>query len=196
LGSEGGAGGTLGTTSIIDEDGKERWIPKIEVLRLAAGETVRIVSPGGGGYGDPLERAPEAVVRDIEDGFVTVEEARNAYGVVIKAGAVDVANTTVLRGSLKAKRGMLPAFEIGDERRAYEERLPQAFQDVVNEVLASEPASSRLYLRDVIYQHCFEEGYATLEVPRLRALIANLQSVATRPSLTRLIRSEGGHSNA
>lgn len=190
-GREGGAGGTLGTTSIIDEAGATRAIPKIEVLRLAPGETVRIVSPGGGGYGDPLERAPEAVLRDVEDEFVTVEQARSAYGVAITGGAVDQSATAELRKTMRARSRTKRAFEIGDERRAYEQRLPEAFQDLVNRVLADEPASSRLYLRDIIYKRCFDEGHASLDEKALRALIGNLQSVARQPSLARITAGGG-----
>jgi len=42
-------------------------------------------SAGGGGLGDPLERAPEAVLEDVIDGYVTVERARADYGVMIHA---------------------------------------------------------------------------------------------------------------
>lgn len=42
----------------------------------------RIVSqiPGGGGYGDPRERSREAVARDLRDGLISAEQARNVYG--------------------------------------------------------------------------------------------------------------------
>ena len=42
--------------------------------------------PGGGGHGDPLEREPAQVTRDVEDGLVSVERARDVYGVVLKEG--------------------------------------------------------------------------------------------------------------
>ena len=40
-------------------------------------------SAGGGGFGDPLERDPDAVLEDVADGYVTVERARTDYGVVV-----------------------------------------------------------------------------------------------------------------
>jgi N-methylhydantoinase B len=39
---------------------------------------------GGGGYGDPLERDPEMVQKDVDDEFVTIEEAKEAHGVILK----------------------------------------------------------------------------------------------------------------
>ena len=39
-----------------------------------------IESPGGGGYGDPAERDPAQVQEDIEQGFVSLRQARDEYG--------------------------------------------------------------------------------------------------------------------
>ncbi|MEJ1158907.1 hydantoinase B/oxoprolinase family protein [Prosthecomicrobium sp. N25] len=181
-GREGGKGGTLGATSIIDAQGHERAIPKIEVLRLAPGETVRLVSPGGGGYGDPLDREPAAVLRDVEDDFVTVAEAREQYRVVITDGAVDAAATDALRKAAPP-RGPAATFDFGVERLQYEQRLPQAFQDMVVAILAEEPASSRLYLRDIIYERCFRMGHEALGEAALRHLIADLGEATRRPVL-------------
>jgi N-methylhydantoinase B len=45
-------------------------------------------SGGGGGYGDPLERDPTAVLEDVRDGYVSIEGARRDYGVVVIADDV------------------------------------------------------------------------------------------------------------
>jgi N-methylhydantoinase B len=47
---------------------------------LANGDVLRIVSPGGGGYGDPRERDPEAVKRDLIEGKISENAAREIYG--------------------------------------------------------------------------------------------------------------------
>ena len=39
--------------------------------------------PGGGGWGDPLERDPQRVLDDVRDGFVSIDAARSEYGVVV-----------------------------------------------------------------------------------------------------------------
>jgi len=54
---------------------------------------------GGGGYGNPFERAPEKVRDDLLDGYVTIKGARNDYGVVIDPAtkAIDRAATAKLR---------------------------------------------------------------------------------------------------
>jgi N-methylhydantoinase B len=47
---------------------------------LRAGDQVKILMPGGGGYGPPEERDRERVRRDVEEGFVSAEAARTVYG--------------------------------------------------------------------------------------------------------------------
>jgi N-methylhydantoinase B len=76
-------------------------------LPLAAGDSFRHVSAGGGGYGDPLARDPEAVLEDVAEGKVSAEAAGRDYGVVVdgKAGTLDRAATAALRRRLAAGRG-------------------------------------------------------------------------------------------
>ena len=45
---------------------------------------MRLDLPGGGGVGDPQERDPQAVLRDVVDGYVSVEAAKAVYGVGIR----------------------------------------------------------------------------------------------------------------
>ncbi len=63
--------------------GEERWPSKVTGRALDAGDCLEITVPSGGGYGDPLERAPELVLADVLDGFTTVKLAERDYGVVI-----------------------------------------------------------------------------------------------------------------
>jgi N-methylhydantoinase B len=53
--------------------------------KLDPNDVASVQTPGGGGYGDPTERPPEAVLRDVVDGKVSVEAAREEYGVVVDA---------------------------------------------------------------------------------------------------------------
>ena len=70
-----------------------------ETTMLPPDTVVTIEIPGGGGYGSSLKRAPEAVLADVRDGYVTVEAARERYGVVIDRAswAVDDAATRARR---------------------------------------------------------------------------------------------------
>jgi N-methylhydantoinase B len=62
-------------------------------------DVIEFHSAGGGGYGNPLERDPEAVERDVVNGYVSVDRARDDYGVVIDPDTlkVDIAATLRLR---------------------------------------------------------------------------------------------------
>jgi N-methylhydantoinase B len=59
---------------------------------------LRVRSGGGGGFGRAIERDPAAVLSDVEAGYVSVEQARSAYGVVLREDrSIDVTATAALR---------------------------------------------------------------------------------------------------
>lgn len=59
---------------------------KFSGILLQPGNQVRIVMPGGGGYGDPADRDPAMIMRDLENGFICKEAAATQYGFEIVAG--------------------------------------------------------------------------------------------------------------
>ena len=69
------------------------------LTQLKPGDAVTIDAAGGGGHGDPLERDPELVERDVNDGYITLERAKENYGVMIdpKTLKVDQQATRRLR---------------------------------------------------------------------------------------------------
>ena len=64
--------------------------PLLASYRFQPGESFRIETTGGGGWGDPKQRAPEKVREDVLDGYVTIDAAREHYGVVIAPGTQEV----------------------------------------------------------------------------------------------------------
>jgi N-methylhydantoinase B len=73
-------------------------VSKITDISIGQGQRVRLETPGGGGYGDPLKRDPARVARDVRFGYVTPAVARSEYGVIVgEDGAVDAAATAGLR---------------------------------------------------------------------------------------------------
>ncbi len=74
-------------------------LSKAQDIPLSPGDRVRVRTPGGGGYGDPLTRDPAAVARDVALERYTVEEAARLFGVVLKGEppVVDEAATEALR---------------------------------------------------------------------------------------------------
>jgi N-methylhydantoinase B/oxoprolinase/acetone carboxylase alpha subunit len=72
---------------------------------LKPGDAILAFASGGGGFGDPLERDPELVARDIVHGLCSVHVARDVYGVLLDAaGRFDRKQTCVARESLRAAR--------------------------------------------------------------------------------------------
>lgn len=79
-------------------------------VELKKGDKIRFISAGGGGFGNPLDREPELVLRDVIDEWLTIETARKYYGVVIEAVDVeaaeyriDDAETRKLRAEMRKK---------------------------------------------------------------------------------------------
>jgi N-methylhydantoinase B len=77
---------------------------KTNGLPLGPGDVIEQIVFGGGGYGDPLERDPEAVLNDIETGQVSTEIAEKIYGVIVKGSDLDAEATADLRDSIRSKR--------------------------------------------------------------------------------------------
>jgi N-methylhydantoinase B len=74
-------------------------LSKAQDIPLKPGDRVRVGTPGGGGYGDPMTRDAGAVAEDVRLERYTVEQAKALFGVAIGAeGQVDVAGTQRLRG--------------------------------------------------------------------------------------------------
>jgi N-methylhydantoinase B len=53
-------------------------------VTLQPNDAVELRLPGGGGYGSPRARDPEAVVADVVEGYVSMEQAHALYGVVVR----------------------------------------------------------------------------------------------------------------
>jgi N-methylhydantoinase B len=103
----------------IDPDGaREREMDGLtDAEPVRAGEVIRIRTTGGGGWGDPLDRDPAAVAKDVRDGKVSADGARDDYGVVFTGGGSeprpDLAATAELRTRLRAERGPVSFFDRG-----------------------------------------------------------------------------------
>ncbi|MFI6925250.1 hydantoinase B/oxoprolinase family protein [Nonomuraea spiralis] len=97
-GLDGGAEGTP-SLNVLDPGGPgERVLESKPHFVMTAGTRHRHVTAGGGGHGDPFERAPERVLEDVLDGKVTHEGAERDYGVAITPdGLIDTAATAGLR---------------------------------------------------------------------------------------------------
>ena len=81
FGPEGLFGGQAGRPAeyILNPDGEARRLGSKTTVELAPGDTVSVRSCGGGGYGPPEERDLELIQRDIRDGKLSGDRAREAY---------------------------------------------------------------------------------------------------------------------
>jgi N-methylhydantoinase B len=82
---------------VLTRDGEERRLGSKTTVELLPGDVMSYRTCGGGGYGPPHERDPERVLRDVIEGKVSAERAREHYGVAIVDGRVDEDETRRLR---------------------------------------------------------------------------------------------------
>lgn len=94
----GGSDGTQGDLKHIKANGEVIDLySKESGYKFEAGDSVRIQTASGGGYGDPYDRPAERVLKEYRDGLVSKEQAREEYGVVIDEDGIDESATTELR---------------------------------------------------------------------------------------------------
>lgn len=103
-GVAGGAEGRCGRLTMHPGEAGEKVLPsRYSDYPLADGDTFKVETPGGGGYGDPKRRQPARVARDVNEGYVTAAAARDIYRVALVerdgGWAVDEQATRALRGN-------------------------------------------------------------------------------------------------
>jgi len=113
-GVDGGKHAGTSQKTLVRADGTAEQLPsKVENLPVAAGDKLVFESAGGGGLGDPLERDPEVVAREIRRGLVSADAAREDYGVVLTDGEVDTEATEQRRDAIREDRGETEQFDFG-----------------------------------------------------------------------------------
>ena len=96
-GLAGGESGACSANVLREADGREQDLPPMFSTVIQPGDVFHHRTAGGGGFGDPRERDPEAVAADVRDGKVSVRAARERYGVVVREGEVDHGATRAAR---------------------------------------------------------------------------------------------------
>jgi len=109
-GTRGGGEGCRSEVSKVTRDGRDEPLAPIGLVELQPGEYIRGRESGGGGYGDPLERDPNRVRHDVLEGWITLQSARDTYGVVLTGTredtslGIDAGATATLRREKAARR--------------------------------------------------------------------------------------------
>src|SRR2546429_4374243 len=95
-------------------------------MNIKRGDVFRHVLAGAGGWGDPLERDPAAVLRDVRNELLSPARALTDYGVVVAEKEIDTEATAKRRAEMRAARGWrgVPAVQ-------REDPLPQTGTDHV-----------------------------------------------------------------
>ena len=138
-GRNGGRAAAAAYTVLNIGSNHERDIGKIDVLSVDKGDRLTVMTPGGGGFGDPFERDPALVAQDVRQGLVSEDTARLDFGVAIDNGTVDMAETGRLR-----ERGSGPEakhHDFGEARDAWDTAIDAASMDELNSILIRLPPS-------------------------------------------------------
>ncbi len=98
-GVHGGKSGATNEAYVIKSEGAEERLPRATDFPLPKGSKVRLKTGGGGGYGNPVERDEEVVLRDALNGYISLRAAEEDYGVVI-----DPVRFTIDREATRQKR--------------------------------------------------------------------------------------------
>ncbi len=124
-GVKGGGSGAVGRMVLNPDTPKAQDIPPFgDNIELQQGDILRIVTSGGGGWGNPAERDPLDVLQDVKDGFVSVAQGREDYGVVIEPETwkIDWRQTQACRRAMAANLPMFdrgPSFEQLEQQRQH-----------------------------------------------------------------------------
>lgn len=98
---------------------------KVASFKFKEADVLCLRSGGGGGFGDPLEREPSAVVQDVRNKLLGNDQARDTYGVVITRGAIDFDETLALRARLNRNRAYLTVAVVNEDSYAGVRRICQ-----------------------------------------------------------------------
>lgn len=152
-GRRGARPGSRGTTVVRPATGEAFEPGKFGSLTLQPGDEITFRTQGGGGYGSPYDRSPDAVLADVANGLVSVELAREGYGVVLSSESVlDESATEDIRVERRHSHAVAE-FDLGPERYSYESVWTPEAQSKLAELLFEAPTALRDFLRIRIRDH-------------------------------------------
>jgi N-methylhydantoinase B len=148
-GSCGGGAGKPSSFLLNPGTPRERDLGNTDVVTVQPGDVIRITSAGAGGWGDPLDREPERVGEDVRRGLVSIEKAREEYGVVLHDGRVDAAATKALRQKM-ARSGN--GFGFNPARVEFEKFWSRETYARLAALLLSLPVEWRFFVKHRVFE--------------------------------------------
>lgn len=131
-------------------EANERDLGKLDMVTVNRGDVVTALMSGAGGYGNPFERDPEMVARDVARGIVSEQAARDDYGVVVVDGVVDSDETKKLHDKRPQPDGK--GFHFGPEREAWEAVFDHQRMLTLNKRLENLPVDERQRRRHALFR--------------------------------------------
>ncbi len=168
-GAAGGRAGAVNGNDSLLPNAPPRDIGKRTVYRPELHEIIRLASGGGGGYGDPFTRDPDAVARDVGAGLVSRERAKGVYGVVLRGDAVDQSATALLRSA----KCTTASFDFGAARSGWE-RVHGVAADQIAAWLPSLPVGVRRYAQAQVYERLHASGPGPYDAAQVARVIADI----------------------
>jgi N-methylhydantoinase B len=147
-GSCGGGAGKPSAFMLNPGTPRERNLGNTDVVTVQPGDIVRIVSAGAGGWGDPLQREPERVLDDVRRGFVSLQAAREEYGVAIRDGMVAADETAALRTRMLKSAG----FGFNPARIEFERTWTREAYAKLIGLLMSLPVEWRFFVKHRVFE--------------------------------------------
>ena len=160
-GTDGGRAAGLADMVVNPDTPDARRMGSKDTAILQPGDVLEVRSAGGGGRGNPAEREPWRVARDVARGYVSPEAAERDYGVILRDGEVDEAATEAARAAMPAPSAAF--FHYGPEREGYEARWTDEAYDRLTEILGSLPIHWRFFTKTEIFRRIEGSGAVAVE---------------------------------
>ena len=122
-----GGGAGQPSENYLNPHTEKRVLPSKLTMNIGIGDVFRHVLAGAGGWGDPLERDPAAVLKDVRNEFVSSQKAASDYGVIvdINTWTVNAVATTKRREEIRKARGWCETPKVQRRERTYLDRTAE-----------------------------------------------------------------------
>lgn len=162
-GISGGQPGSL--SKFIRNSGKESEfnLRNTDIISIDPGDTIHVTCGGAGGWGNSLDRDPKAVFLDVQRDWVSVEDAREKFGVVVNVGEIlterltpnlslNLEETFKLRKIMKLNLEVTPGFyQVCEGRSSFEKTWTKENYSALTECLSNLPVTWRYFAKHRVF---------------------------------------------